>query len=119
LILDDLFISKTYTVILHSVVARAVNSHCEFALLRKKAKAKRIRFASLRRKSRRVRFRFASLFGRPNSQNCEKIRRILAKNCTAFLLRKEEFLTIFRHFVGKKALKEQIFSKENIFKREN
>ena len=40
---------------------------------------------SLRRKSKCVRFRFASLFGRPNSQNCEKFRKILAKKFSIFL----------------------------------
>ena len=39
---------------------RDPNSHCEFALLRKIAKAKRIRFASLRRILQCVRFAFAS-----------------------------------------------------------
>ena len=60
------------------VSAKVSNSHCEFALLRKKAKAKRRRFASLRFLGRGVRFASLSLFERPNSQKSEKIRRILA-----------------------------------------
>ena len=65
---------------------RIANSlYCEKK--RKRSEFASHRFASLRRKSKKVRFRFASLFGRPNSQNCEKIRRILAKKFPICTLR--------------------------------
>ena len=75
---------------------RDPNSHCEFAELRKIAKAKRIRFASLRRKRSVVRFAFASHFEHSNSQNCEKIRRILAKSYPKFSQKR----WIFNHFAS-------------------
>ena len=77
---------------------RVSNSHCEFALLRKKAKAKRIRFASHRFLTQGVRFASLSLFKRSNSQKSENFRLILA-----IIFQKNAFLSgwnlsFFRYF---------------------
>jgi len=77
---------------------RVSNSHCEFALLRKKAKAKRIRFASHRFLAQGVRFASLSLFKRSNSQKSENFRLILA-----IIFQKKAFLSgwnlsFFRYF---------------------
>jgi len=77
---------------------RVSNSHCEFALLRKKTKAKRIRFASHRFLAQGVRFASLSLFKRSNSQKSENFRLILA-----IIFQKKAFLSgwnlsLFRYF---------------------